>query len=164
MRVNGSSIEVQTKYVVDRIHDGHPIPSVRNPGAAFSAFQENQYRLAVLKDIETAREKALKDIRDHRLKLEKASKEWWKDRSDHDEKIAKCSKVFTSRLGEALIADVRQLLKSNHCRPIWKFLETRSLAMENSGEYQELLEDRLREPRARKDQQLSHLFEQLDLI
>ena len=98
MRVNGNFIEVRAKYVIDWIHDGHPIPRVRNPGAAFSAFQENQYRLAALKDIETAREKALKDIRGHWLELEKASKEWWKDKSGHDEKIAKCSKVFWNSL------------------------------------------------------------------
>jgi hypothetical protein len=43
-----------------------------------------------------------------------------------------------------------------------KFLETRSLAMENSGENQELLEDRLRDLRLGKNQQLSQLLEQLD--
>jgi hypothetical protein len=132
---------------LDKIHDNHPMPSVRKPGQAFTAFQENQYRLSALKDIEIAREKALKEIRSHRLELEKASKEWWDDKSDHDEKIAKCSKVFTTRLGEAIIADVRQLLKSHHYRSVWKFLESRSIAMENSGENQELLEDRLRELR-----------------
>jgi hypothetical protein len=143
MRVNGNVIEVRAKYALDWIHDNHPIPIVRNPGQAFTAFQENQYRLSALKDIEIAREKALKEIRSHRLELEKASKEWWDDKSDHDEKIAKCSKVFTTRLGEAIIADVRQLLKSHHYRSVWKFLESRSIAMENSGENQELLEDRL---------------------
>jgi len=162
MRVNGNVIEVRAKFALDRIHDNHPIPSVRNPGQAFTAFQENQYRLSALKDIEIAREKALKEIRSHRLELEKASKEWWDDKSDHDEKIAKCSKVFTTRLGEAIIADVRQLLKSHHYRSVWKFLESRSIAMENSGENQELLEDRLRELRLGKQQQLSQLFEQLD--
>ncbi len=34
--------------------------------------------------------------------------------------------------------------------------------MENSGENQELLEDRLRDLRLGKNQQLSQLFEQLD--
>ncbi len=75
MRVNGNLIEVRAKFVLDQIHDGHPIPSVRNPGQAFTAFQENQYRLSALKDIEIVREKALKEIRSHRLELEKASKE-----------------------------------------------------------------------------------------
>jgi hypothetical protein len=65
MRVNGNVIEVRAKFVLDRIHDGHPIPSVRNPGQAFTPFQENQYRLSALKDIEIAREKALKEIRNH---------------------------------------------------------------------------------------------------
>ncbi len=49
------------------------VPSVLSPGAAFSAFQENQYRLFALKDIEIDREKALKEIRKHRLELEKVS-------------------------------------------------------------------------------------------
>jgi hypothetical protein len=57
MRVNGKSVEVRAKYVIDRILDGHPIPDVRNFGGPFSVFQENQYRLAALKDIETARGK-----------------------------------------------------------------------------------------------------------
>ncbi len=105
--------------MIDLIHDGHPITSVCNPGSAFSASQENQYRLSALKDIKIAREKALKEIRNHRLELEKASNEWWDDKSDHNNKIAKCSKVLTTRLGEAIIADVRQLLKSHHYRSVW---------------------------------------------
>ena len=51
MRVNGNVIEVRAKFALDQIHDGHPIPSVRNPGQAFTAFQENQYRLSALKVI-----------------------------------------------------------------------------------------------------------------
>jgi hypothetical protein len=62
MRVNGNVIEVRAKFALDQIHDGHPLPSVRNPGQAFTAFQENQYRLSALKDIEIAREKALREI------------------------------------------------------------------------------------------------------
>jgi hypothetical protein len=56
MRVNGNVTEVRAKYALDRIQDNHSIPSVRNPGQAFTAFQENQYRLSALKDIEIARE------------------------------------------------------------------------------------------------------------
>jgi hypothetical protein len=31
MRVNGNVIEVRAKFALDRIHDGHPIPSVHQP-------------------------------------------------------------------------------------------------------------------------------------
>ena len=165
MRVNGNVIEVRAKYVNECIDEGRPIPNIKNPGTPFSIYQEEDKRNQALKDIDQDHERAMKAIRNHRLEIEKAEKDWWKEKDEHVEKVAKCSKIFSNRLGEGIMADVRQLLTEKHFRQVWLYLEARSNAAENGGENQEVLHERLVELRIKKGQQLSTLFEQFeDLI
>jgi hypothetical protein len=155
MRVNRNTIEVRAKYVNECIHEGRPIPNIKNPGMPFSTYQEEEKRNQALKEIDQDHERALKIICNHRLErrlgeIEKAEKDWWKKNDEHMEKVAKCSKVFRNRLGQGIMADVRQLLMEKHFRGVCLYLEARSDTAENGGENQEVLHQRLVELRIKK--------------
>ncbi len=96
---------MRAKYVNECIDEGRPIPNIKNPGTPFSTYQEEDKRNQALKEIDQDHERALKAIRNHRLEIEKAEKDWWKEKDEHVEKVAKCSKVFSNRLGEGIMAD-----------------------------------------------------------
>jgi hypothetical protein len=77
----------------------------------------------------------------------------------HDEKIAKVFKVYSSHLGEALLADVRESLAANLFRSAWIMLEFRSKSVEISCENQKVLVKQLQNLKWEKGMQLSTLFE-----
>ncbi len=70
------TIEVSAKYVNECIDEGRPIPNIKNPGMPFSTYQEEDERNQTFKDIDEDHERVLKSIRDHRLEIEKAEKDW----------------------------------------------------------------------------------------
>jgi hypothetical protein len=94
--------------------------------------------------------------------LERVLDKWVKDQESHDEKIAK---VYSTHLGEALLADLRESLAANHFRSAWIMLESRSKSVEISGENQKVLVTQLQNLKWKKGMQLSNLFERFnDLI
>jgi hypothetical protein len=165
MRVSGNSIEVRAKYVKQRLTDGNPIPRIPDPGSSFSVFQEQEKRNEVQNDYNNELSKAHKEIRDYHTKLERILDKWVKDQESHDEKIAKVFKVYSTHLGEALLADLRESLTANHFRSAWIMLESRSKSVEISGENQKVLVKQLQSLKWKKGMQLSNLFERFnDLI
>jgi hypothetical protein len=70
MRVAGNLTEVRAKYVRQRITEGNPIPQIPDPGASFTAFQEQEKRNKVQNDYSNKLSRAQKEIRDHHTKLE----------------------------------------------------------------------------------------------
>jgi hypothetical protein len=153
---------VRAKFVQQRIRAGQPIPNIPDPGAPLTPYQEEQLRLQAGDRYDSERNRVLKEIREQGYEIEKAISKWEKDKATHDEKVAKCSKVFSTKLGEGVLADVRDQLDQNHFRTAWKYLEVRSLAMEVAGEGQMTLMNQLKELKWLRGTPLSVLYEEFN--
>ncbi len=69
--------------------------------------KEQEKRNEVQNDYNNELSKAHKEIRDYHTKLERILDKWVKDQESHDEKVAKVFKVYSSHLGDGLLADLR---------------------------------------------------------
>jgi hypothetical protein len=127
------------------------------PDQALRLFR-NRKSVIKFRMINNELSKAQKEIRDHHTKLERILDKWMKDQEAHDEKTAHVFKVYSTHLGEALLADLREPVAANHFRSTWITLESRSKSVEISGENQKVLVKQLQNLKWKKGMQLSSLF------